>query len=197
MLAARLAADGAEVLSLGVLPDDAAALERAFAAALERCDLFVTTGGVSMGRYDLVGGVLERLGVEPVFHRVAIKPGKPIWFGMRGRVPVFGLPGNPVSSLVGALVFVRPALACLEGASEPAGARPDRAAWGGAETRPIEREQNVPVRVVVGADGGRVLEPVRWKGSADVVGVARADALAVLPARASVRPGEVVLFRPL
>ena len=197
MLAAALGRLGAEVENLGILPDDPAELTRTFGAALERCDLFLTTGGVSMGRYDLVGGVLEELGVRPVFHKVAIKPGKPIWFGMRGRVPVFGLPGNPVSSLVGLAVFVQPALAVLEGA-DPGPLEPlERAVWQGNERRAIVRQQNIPARLVAQPDGRLALEPVRWKGSADVVGLAEADALAVVPPEAGLAPGDVVAYRRL
>ena len=107
---------GCDVRTAGIVPDEEAALEAAFRAALEEGDALITTGGVSVGKYDLVGATFERLGVEPVLHKVAIKPGKPIWFGMLGRKPVFGLPGNPVSSLLGFEVFVRPALARLAGA---------------------------------------------------------------------------------
>jgi len=197
MLAARLAAFGAQVDNLGILPDDPAVLERTFGAALERCDVFVTTGGVSMGRYDLVGGVLETLGVTPVFHKVAIKPGKPIWFGMHGRVPVFGLPGNPVSALVGLLVFVHPALGVLEGATPGPVEAVGRAAWRGGAVRAIPRERNIPALLVHGEGAELGLEPVHWKGSADVVGLARADALAVVPAETALAPGDVVAYRPL
>jgi molybdenum cofactor synthesis domain-containing protein len=100
---------GCDVRRAEIVPDDADALERAFGEALENGDALITTGGVSVGKYDLVGATFERLGVEPVLHKVAIKPGKPIWFGLAGSKPVFGLPGNPVSSLLGFEAFVRPA----------------------------------------------------------------------------------------
>jgi molybdopterin molybdotransferase len=200
MLAARLAAYGVEVENLGILPDDPVVLERAFGEALERCDVFITTGGVSMGRYDLVGGVLEGLGVTPVFHKVAIKPGKPIWFGQHGRVPVFGLPGNPVSSLVGLLVFVRPALEVLEGllpGPDEQDESLERAVWRGGAVRAIPREQNIPAAFVRGEGAEPALEPVQWKGSADVVGLSRADAFAVVPAGTALAPGAVVAYRCL
>ena len=81
--------------------------------------MLVTTGGVSVGPHDLVRATLAELGVEEVFWRVAVKPGKPIAFGVRGGTLVFGLPGNPVSSLVGFELFVRPALRALQGARDP------------------------------------------------------------------------------
>ncbi len=197
-VAARARASGAEVASLGIAPDDERSLERAFRSALESSDAVVTTGGVSMGRYDLVGAVLERCGVEPVFHKVAIKPGKPLWFGMRGRVPVFGLPGNPVSCLIGFEIFVRPALSKMEGAEEAERApRLRRGCWAGGPTRENPREQYLPVRADPGADGVDRLEPIRWTSSADIVGLTRADALAVVPIGRVLAPGDLVLYRPL
>src|SRR6202011_3921886 len=83
--------------------------------------VLVLSGGVSAGKLDLVPGVLQELGVEPYFHHVALKPGKPVSFGTRGATLVFGLPGNPVSSLVTFLLFARPALQAL------AGEQPERA----------------------------------------------------------------------
>ena len=118
LIAAALAPAGAELELLPVArdegPEHRAALERGLAA-----DVLVSSGGVSMGPHDLVRGVAAELGVDEVFWGVAVKPGKPLSFGVRGRTLVFGLPGNPVSSLVGALVFVRPALLALQGLSDP------------------------------------------------------------------------------
>jgi molybdopterin molybdotransferase len=85
-------------------------LERAVTA-----DVVLTTGGVSMGDYDHVKAVLDRWGVASQFWKVAMKPGKPMVFGVRGRVPVFGLPGNPVSALVAFEEFARPVLRRLQG----------------------------------------------------------------------------------
>jgi molybdopterin molybdotransferase len=196
-LAARARAAGAEVANAGVAIDDERTLERAFSAAFDASDIVMTTGGVSMGRYDLVGAVLERLGVEPVFHKVAIKPGKPLWFGMRGRIPVFALPGNPVSCLIGFEVFVRPALAKMEGAQGEItpGLRSGR--WAGGPTTENPREQHVPVQVRRGEDGVDELEPIRWRSSADIVGLTRADGLAVVAIGRVLDRGELVLYRPL
>ena len=195
-LAARARACGAEVDKLGIAPDDEHALENAFRSALESADAVMTSGGVCMGRYDLVGAVLERCGVEPVFHKVAIKPGKPLWFGMRGRVPVFALPGNPVSCLVGFEVFVHPALARMEGEVEQHAAPLPRGRWTGGPTRENPREQHLPVRAIPGEEG-LLLEPIRWSSSADIVGLTRADALAVVPIGRVLAPGDLVGYRPL
>ncbi len=108
---------GAEPLRLGVVGDDAAALERAIMENLDRVDLFVTSGGVSVGDYDMVKGVLAKLG-EMDFWKVAMKPGKPQAFGYIGGKPLFGLPGNPVSVMVSFEQFVRPALRKMMGFRE-------------------------------------------------------------------------------
>lgn len=197
-LAARAREAGAEVSNLGIVRDDERELERVLRDALSRSDVVITTGGVSMGRYDLVGGVLERCGVEPVFHKVAIKPGKPLWFGMRGSVPVFALPGNPVSCLVGFEVFLRPALAKMEGVLESLITPPlRRGRWSGGPTRENPREQHLPVRTIPGEDGVVSLEPIRWSSSADITGLTRADALALVPMGHVLAPGELVGYRPL
>lgn len=197
-LAARARAAHAEVDNRGIVPDDEARLQREIESALETCDVLITTGGVSMGRYDIVGAVLERCGVEGVFHRVAIKPGKPLWFGMRGRVPVFALPGNPVSCLIGFEVFVRPALSKMEGAQASEWSAPlPGGRWMGKPTESNPRQQNVPCRVREGADGVDELHPLVWKSSADIVGLTRAHALAVIEAQQRAAPGELVRYRPL
>lgn len=197
-LAARARAAHAEVDNRGIVPDDEERLQREIESALETCDVLITTGGVSMGRYDIVGAVLERCGVEAVFHKVAIKPGKPLWFGMRGRVPVFALPGNPVSCLIGFEVFVRPALAKMEGAHESEWSAPlRRARWMGQATETNPRQQNVPCRLREGADGVDELHPLAWKSSADIVGLTRAHALAVIEAHERASTNQLVRYRPL
>jgi molybdopterin molybdotransferase len=94
------------------LDDLTAKLEQALA-----CDAVITTGGVSVGDRDYVHGALDATGVTLELYKVAMKPGKPFSFGMRGETPVFGLPGNPVSTLVGFELFVRPALLAMQGAT--------------------------------------------------------------------------------
>lgn len=197
-LAARARLAGAEVVNLGVVRDDERELERRFRAVLADNDVVMTTGGVSMGKYDLVGDVFARCGVENVFHKVAIKPGKPLWFGMHGRVPVFALPGNPVSCLIGFEVFVRPALAKLEGADPSEwgnGLRLGR--WRGRATKPNPRQQNLPVRIVQAADGVLDLIPLEWTSSADIVGLTRAQGLAVVEPDRVLAPLDPCGFREL
>jgi molybdopterin molybdotransferase len=200
-LAALAARAGADVLSVERVRDEPKALARAFGAALESADVVLTTGGVSAGKYDLVAGVFVELGVREVFHGVAIKPGKPLWFGMREStrpVLVFGLPGNPVSCLLDHEVFVRPALARIEGAPEEESAERLRLGrWEGDGVRGIARQQNLPVRVTQGADGVERLEPLVWSSSADIVGLASADGMAVVPAGERLERGALARYRPL
>ena len=197
-LAALARAGGADVVHSGVVRDDLEGLTATFRSALEECDVLVTTGGVSMGKYDLVGDALEAVGVEKVFHKVAIKPGKPVWFGVAGDSLIFGLPGNPVSCWVGHEVFVRPALAKLCGLPEERWIEPlRRARWTGEATRQNDRQQNLPVTVTQGADGVDELAVVRWKSSADLVGLSRAQGLAVVPPGQILVEGAPVMFRSI
>ena len=118
ILDAQLRSAGAEVERLPAVADDEDAHREAIARGLE-ADVLLTTGGVSVGVHDLVRQVEAELGVREVFWGVAVKPGKPISFGVREGRLVFGLPGNPVSALVGFELFVRPAVRALQGAAEP------------------------------------------------------------------------------
>ena len=195
-LAALCTRAGALATNRGVVSDAPEALTDAFRAALSECDVLITTGGVSMGRYDLVGAALESVGVEQILHKVAIKPGKPLWFGMAGRIPVFALPGNPVSCLVNHDVFVRPALARL-GGETAAEELSRRGRWLGAPIVANPREQYLPVSCTPGPDGVERLQPVRWNGSADVAGIARAEAFAVVPIQSAVAHGDLLAYRAL
>ena len=197
-LAALARRAGADVRHAGLVRDDADELARRFGEALDASDVVVTTGGVSMGEYDLVAGAFQACGVEEVFHKIAIKPGKPLWFGRRGSTLVFGLPGNPVSCLLDHEVFVVPALRKLEGQQaegwvEPLGV----GRWNAAPPRSNPRQQNLPVTVGVGEDGVDVLTPIEWSGSADIVGLATATAMAVVPPNETVETGERVEYRQL
>ncbi len=193
-LAGALEGVGAEVLEVGVVRDELELLQRAFDAALEQADVLVTTGGVSMGKYDLVGQALLAIGVEPVFHKVAVKPGKPLWFGTRGERLVFALPGNPVSCLVNLALFVLPALRKLGGERdyEPV---LHWGRWSGAAVAANPREQYLPVEVDVAIEPTARLTPVAFNGSADMVGISRAQALAVLEEERELAPQALVRFR--
>jgi molybdopterin molybdotransferase len=117
LLRAMLADLGVEIVDLGILPDDLATLTDAFARV--EADVLVTTGGASVGDHDLVRPALAAAGVDLDFWRIALRPGKPMLAGRRGAMAVVGLPGNPVSAYVTALLFVRPLVAHLAGAADP------------------------------------------------------------------------------
>jgi molybdopterin molybdotransferase len=195
MLAAALMSAGATVERLAPVEDDAGAHRDALARALE-ADVVVTSGGVSVGPHDLVRGILRELGVEERFWGVAVKPGKPLAFGVRGRTVVFGLPGNPVSSLVGLELFVRPAVLALQGASEP-GPRFGSATLAKALRRNPQRDELVRSRTAAGDDGVTV-EPVSGQDSHMIVRAAAADALVYVPrGEGELAAGEPVRFLPL
>ncbi|MDH4340131.1 MAG: molybdopterin molybdotransferase MoeA [Thermoleophilia bacterium] len=178
MIATVLRAAGADVKVMPVVEDD----EGAHQAALERglaADVLVTSGGVSMGPHDLVRRVAADLGVEEVFWGVAIKPGKPLSFGVRGATLVFGLPGNPVSSLVGSLVFARPALLERQGlAGAHSGYEHGRSTI--ALRRNPQRDEFVRARRRLDEDAV-VLTPVTGQESHMIVRAAAADALIHVP----------------
>jgi molybdopterin molybdotransferase len=195
MLAAQLEAAGAEVERLDAVADDESAHRDAIARGLE-FDVLVTSGGVSVGPHDLVRRVEAELGVEEVFWRVSIKPGKPVSFGVRGETLVFGLPGNPVSSFVGCELFVRPALAALQGATDP-GPRflPGRLAR--AVRRDPARTELMRARLD-GTDEGVVLDPITGQESHMIVRSAAADALVLVPAgEGELAAGSAVRYLPL
>jgi molybdopterin molybdotransferase len=178
MLAAALAAVGADIEELPAVADD----ESAHREALERglaADVLVTSGGVSVGPHDLVRQIEADLGVEEVFWRVAIKPGKPVAFGARGETLVFGLPGNPVSALVGCELLVKPALRALQGLRDPLPRlEPGRLAT--ALRRNAARDDFVRARSHQDRDGF-VLEPLSGQESHMIVHAAVADALVHVP----------------
>ena len=150
----------------------------------------IVTGGVSVGPHDHVKAALAALGVEEVFWRVALQPGKPTWFGRRGSVLVFGLPGNPVSAVVTFALFVRPALAAVQGRSEAPRLEPE-AVLATAVRRNPDREQAVRVRLER-RDGTLVATPNGPQGSHIVTSLLGADALALCPpATASWRPARL------
>jgi molybdopterin molybdotransferase len=178
MVGAVLRDAGADVELLPVVEDD----ELAHRASLERgldADVLVSTGGVSMGPHDLVRRVASDLGVEEVFWGVAVKPGKPLSFGVRGATLVFGLPGNPVSSLVGALVFIRPALLRRQGVDKVE--LDYQHGWTASSlVRNPHRDEFVRARRRVEARGV-LLEPVSGQESHMIVRAASADALVHVP----------------
>jgi molybdopterin molybdotransferase len=178
MLAAALTAAGATVRQLGAVADDEVAHRDVLEQALSS-DVVVTSGGVSVGPHDLVRRALTELGFEEVFWGVAVKPGKPISFGVRGATLVFGLPGNPVSSLVGCELFVLPAVRALQGASH-SGPVYELGRLATTVRRNANRDEFLRARRFV-TDEGVVLEPVQGQESHMIARAASADALVLAP----------------
>jgi molybdopterin molybdotransferase len=179
ILAAQLRSAGALPERLAIVADDEDAHRETLGRGLE-ADVLVTSGGVSVGPHDLVRRVEAELGVEEVFWRVAVKPGKPVSFGVRENTLVFGLPGNPVSSFVGFELFVRPAVRALQGHSDPLPRfEPGRLA--GALKRNEARDQLVRARTRSGDEGELLLEPLTGQESHMIARAAAADALVLLP----------------
>ncbi len=179
-LLALTAAAGCDAVDLGQVGDDEAALTAAVAGGATTCDALVTTGGVSVGDFDYVKAVLDRLG-RMQWWQVAVRPAKPLAFGLVGDTPVFGLPGNPVSSMVSFELFARPALLAMMGRSVIDRPRV-RAVADEALRRRADGKLHL-VRVVAATDGDG-----RWhvrssggQGSHMLAAMARANALALLP----------------
>jgi molybdopterin molybdotransferase len=176
------------------LPDDRLAIEAALAQALDDADLALVTGGVSVGPHDHVKGALDALGVRQSFWGVAIQPGKPTWFGSRAGTLVFGLPGNPVAAFVAFVLFVRPALLALQGASAEDGAVAELGA--GVQRNPA-REQAITVRVER-PQGRAIAVPNGPQGSNLISSLLGAEALVMIPAGTGVlAAGSPVTLIPL
>ncbi len=185
MLAALTQRFGGVPTVLPIANDDRKILHQSLEDGLE-ADVLIVTGGVSAGNRDLVPDTLESLGVERVFHKIKVKPGKPLWFGVgspkgaQSGPLVFGLPGNPVSGIVGFLLFVRPAIAALIG--QPL---PEVAATRWPLARPFRHSSDRPTYFParrIGSKNGSLIDPLAWAGSADLRTVAGADGFAVFPA---------------
>jgi molybdenum cofactor synthesis domain-containing protein len=190
MLLALVTEAGAEAVDLGTGRDDEAAVERMFLDAAASCDAVITSGGVSVGDYDVVKAVLDRLGALE-WWQVAIKPAKPLAFGLLDGTPVFGLPGNPVSSHVSFELFARPALRRMMGHPRPE--RPVvRASAGAAMPRRADGKLYLDrVRVEI-VDGGYVAVRSGEQASNVLSGLADANGLALLADGPGPRAGDPV-----
>lgn len=174
-LAALATEAGAEVVLVGHVADAEQATREAIRAALKRADVLVLSGGVSVGAHDHVKDALLACGVAEDFWRVALRPGKPTWFGTRGEQLVFGLPGNPVSSMVTFLLFARPAVRALQGA-DPAARRVQMPL---ADAVPQTPGRDELVRVSFVDDAAALTGP---QGSHVLTSMLGADGLARIPA---------------
>jgi molybdopterin molybdotransferase len=177
-LAALVRAQGGDPVDLGIAPDHEPAL-RAAAEAARSCDLLVTLGGASVGDHDLVQRVLAADGGALDFWKIAMRPGKPLMFGrLANGVPLLGLPGNPVSALVTALLFLRPAIAALHGLVWQTRLE---AAVAGEGLRPNDQRQDYLRATLVQQDGKWVATPFAVQDSSMLSALAAADCLIVRP----------------
>ena len=195
ILTAQLEAAGAAVERLDSVGDDEESHRTAIGRGLG-ADLLVTSGGVSVGTQDLVRSVGAALGVEEVFWGVAVQPGKPVFFGLRGATLVFGLPGNPVSSLVSFELFVRPAVLALQGAASPGpvflvGRLAADVVRGASRTRLVRARSRCSADAVM-------LEPLDGQQSHMIARAAEADALVLIePGEGVVAAGAAARYLPL
>lgn len=182
---------GAVPIDLGIARDDEAALEARLLAAAAEHDAIVTSGGVSVGDYDVVKAVLSRIGVLR-WSQIAVKPAKPFAFGVIGTTPVFGLPGNPVSSHVSFELLARPALRRLAGHPRPLRLPVAAIAAAAFDRRADGKVHYDRVVVTVDGDGRHHARRSGGQGSNVLSGMARANGLAVLPDGPGVPEGGVL-----
>ena len=202
MLVAMIGATNCDVINLGIIEDDEAKLERALRDVSLRCDAIVTSGGVGMGDFDVVKTVLSRV-ADMQWMQMAIKPAKPFAFGKLTAtdhrvIPIFGLPGNPVSSMIGYELLARPALRKMMGHTQDL-ARPRVLAIADA---PLKRRQDGKVHFMrvfgsFGDDGRLHVRDTGPQGSHQLAATALANGLAIVPDGAGIAAGadiEVMLL---
>jgi molybdenum cofactor synthesis domain-containing protein len=193
-LLSLVARDGFRPVDLGIARDDEEEIERRLTAAAGTCDAVLTSGGVSMGDFDYVKAVLDRIG-RMRWMQVAIRPAKPFAFGVVGATPVFGLPGNPVSSMVSYELLARPGLRRVAGrADDDLHRRPmpgivDDGGWRGARDG---RTTFVRVTTRFDDDGRLHVVSSGGQGSHQLYAMAQADSLAVTPSGVDVGRGDTV-----
>jgi molybdopterin molybdotransferase len=190
-LAGQVERAGATVVMHEHVPDHAGTTLAALGAALDEADVVLVSGGVSVGPHDHVKDAFAHQGTEERFWGVSLRPGKPTWFGTKGQTLAFGLPGNPVSAMVTFQLFVRPALAALQGADPGITRTTARLA------RPVERnrqrEQAVRVRLAAGDDGWQASPTKDAQGSHVLTSMLGADGLALIaPGDGDAPAGELV-----
>ncbi len=180
VLAALLRSSGITPKLAQVIDDSPEQTENSIRAALENCDLVITTGGISVGDRDIVKSTLQNIGVEEVFWKVAIKPGKPVYMGCLGSKTVFGLPGNPLSVFAVYVLLVKPYLRSVMGFANPG---PDRirAALSKSVSHKLGRREFIPA-VIESRGSEMAVTPIVGQGSHMLTGMARANAFVDIPA---------------
>jgi molybdopterin molybdotransferase len=193
-LSAFVRACGGEPTDLGIARDDSRMLANMLEGAAG-ADLLITTGGASVGDHDLVQDALAARGMKLAFWKIAMRPGKPVMFGELGGTPVLGLPGNPVSALVTALIFVKPAFAVMEG--RPVEDDTERAILGADLKANDLRQDYLRARLHRNAEGRLVATPMERQDSAMMAFLALADGLVIRPPHAPpAKAGDIVKILP-
>jgi molybdopterin molybdotransferase len=194
-LAAAISGWGGTSTNLGIAPDRIEAIAAA-AEQARQADILVITGGASVGEYDLVQASLKTIGFVADYRRIAMRPGKSLMFGYLGNVPVLGMPGNPVSALVCAVLFVRPVLRTVQGL-KPAVLPFERAALADAVPANDMPEDYVRAQIEMGAHGEVLVRPFKIQDGSMLIALAHADALIRRPplAPAAQKGEEVEVIR--
>ncbi len=191
-LAARVPLAGADVVHIETVGDDAPAFELALQRALDAgAQVIVSSGAVSMGRYDFVPQALERIGAETLFHKVAIRPGKPLLFArLPGGALLFGLPGNPIAVAVGLRFFIEPALRVMLGLPDET---PRRVPLAVAYNKKPRLRFHLKTRLLIDAQGCLAAEVLGGQESYRIRPLAEANAWAVVPADVDALPAGAMI----
>jgi len=175
---------------LPIVRDDISKLKAAIKAAAKTSDILIMTGGVSVGKYDHTKTALAELGAEIFFDKVRLKPGKPTVFAKLGKTFIFGLPGNPVSAAVTFHLFVRKAMMKMQAAGN-SDLKKGFAVLAATAKGARERDTYLPASVSTDPSGVLIATPLKWQGSSDFIGFARADSLIFVPRGSTIQGGRV------
>ena len=181
---------GAKTKIFPISKDDISNLKFEISNAAKNAEILVITGGVSVGKYDLTKTALTELGAKIFFDKVRLKPGKPAVFAKLGKTLVFGLPGNPVSAAVTFHLFVRKAILTMQGAATT-DLKQGFAVLAADAKGARERDTYLPSRVAPNKLGQLIAHPLKWQGSSDFIGFARADSMIFVPRGKDLAKGEV------
>ena len=195
MLLSLLKEMGIEGKYSGIVVDAEKEIMKALEKAIDTSDIILLSGGVSMGKYDLVPDVLSKLGIKVIFHKVKIKPGKPLLFGRKGKKLVFGVPGNPVSNLTTFHMFIRPAIKKMMGYKKPVEFLKGylNREW----KRTADRAQVIPARYHF-KNGVYHLDPIYIHGSGDLINCRGLNCLCYLEAESPpLKKGDLIDFLPI
>jgi molybdopterin molybdotransferase len=191
MLKALAEKHGAVATIFPISKDRISDLKKSISAAVKKNDIVVITGGVSVGKYDFTKPALLELGATVFFDKIALKPGKPTVFSKLGNTFIFGLPGNPVSAAVTFHLFVRQLIMQMQNAADT-GMRHGFAVLNERAKGTKDRDTYLPSKLDTDKAGRLIAQPLKWHGSSDFIGFARAEALIIVPRGESFEGGDAV-----